>query len=1042
MSFVDEIRDAIALRRASLCLGAGVTVAATGRRDLSWPGLLQRGMDKAVALNLAPTAAWAAKVTSDIEYGTEHGDAAALAAAAAMITSALGGRDSEAYAAWLREEFGSLDVTEPGLIHSLADIGAPLLTTNYDCVVEEVTGFDTVTWLDSARMQSVMTGRATRVVGHLHGAWRQPDSVVLDHFSYSQILANSGAQALQRATHAMQSVIFVGFGAGLDDPNFDSLRRWYAQTLGVTPHRHYRLCLDSEAKELRAQHAQENIEVVPYGANYGDLEGFLRELAVDRDAGASKSPTVHIRDAVDNGRQVLVDRVREESLLRDFFADVDSREPVDLVIRPVLLPVAQEQFSSLQSLDKDVRPRRSDPDSDAASSEAILVASEEKVGLTTALEWLLHARSEHDDLAVPMLIDFRSVQKGLRPLEAAIRRQALAGGLIARKNDKLPPLILGIDNFALRPDVIADRAIKDLCELDLAFLVIGCRQGEEGDVRAALGPIGRRVVLRYVGRMNHGDMHALASLASPSKATALADRALQVINREHLPRTPFTFGLLLTVLMHGESYMSASSGTALLDAYVNLLMGRGDPHEDARFSLDALERSDILANLAEVYVRQRVGSMSQKDFTSALSDYFEQVGWKENAHAVFDNFLKRRLLIVRGDQVAFAQSSYLHLFAAKRAATSPEFLQMLMGKPLYYAPILQHYAALTRNDAQLLSALDATLNIESWDGVAPSVHFVEAREEALEAPENLPELVDELFDKVEGRTEGGRDLVPYGDDGDDSSTEAASSDWLDRVNDADAHPFPFTDTEDAPASTKVAALASLVSTVLRDSELVRDIELKQRVLRKCLVLWGRLVDALEADAAFKEVARELVEMLAEGRVSASQKKRDDFIDDFMDMVVPLTAFGVMSQNLSSRKLIIALEGILADDEFVRSPHGSVMGALLAFDIQTVGWAQQFNDVQERHPHIPIAENTMVRMAFLAYLYQSPSAEDLRALEDYLVANWARRFRFSSEVAKKDSVATFKQRLVRMRRLSGSKLETGETMFGGAIEGSVSAETSV
>jgi SIR2-like domain len=102
-------------------------------------------------------------------------------------------------------------------------------TTNYDGLVEEVTGWPVVTWRDGVRVQRVLRGDERAVV-HLHGYWGDPVSVVLGVRSYEAVLGDAAAQGLQRAVAGMRSLLFVGFGAGLADPNFAALRAWLAAT--------------------------------------------------------------------------------------------------------------------------------------------------------------------------------------------------------------------------------------------------------------------------------------------------------------------------------------------------------------------------------------------------------------------------------------------------------------------------------------------------------------------------------------------------------------------------------------------------------------------------------------------------------------------------------------------------------------------------------------------------------------------------------------------------------------------------------------------
>lgn len=64
-------------------------------------------------------------------------------------------------------------------------------------------------------------------------------------------LRDEHAQTVQRALRMTKSLLFVGFGGGLDDPNFGALLRWTCAVFRESEYRHYRLVLDSE--EIEAQ---------------------------------------------------------------------------------------------------------------------------------------------------------------------------------------------------------------------------------------------------------------------------------------------------------------------------------------------------------------------------------------------------------------------------------------------------------------------------------------------------------------------------------------------------------------------------------------------------------------------------------------------------------------------------------------------------------------------------------------------------------------------------------------------------------------------
>lgn len=211
-----------------------------------------------------------------------EGDPSSLVAAAGLVTEALGGRTGGEYARWLSDTVGGLEAKNEAVIKAVTSLGVPVATTNYDGLIEQVLGWERVTWMDGAGMQRPLQGDDAAVV-HLHGHWRDPRSVILGVRSYEELRTSGVPQALQQAIAALGSLLFVGVGAGLSDPNFGALRVWLAATFSGSEFRHYRLCLASEVDELVAEHGDaERILPVPYGDSYEQLGEFLQELGGPR----------------------------------------------------------------------------------------------------------------------------------------------------------------------------------------------------------------------------------------------------------------------------------------------------------------------------------------------------------------------------------------------------------------------------------------------------------------------------------------------------------------------------------------------------------------------------------------------------------------------------------------------------------------------------------------------------------------------------------------------------------------------------------------
>ncbi|HZI03761.1 MAG TPA: SIR2 family protein, partial [Archangium sp.] len=239
--------------------------------------LLMNGVDECLMVRPGLGEKWAQRVREEIESG----DIDDLLSAAEKIEQKLGGRGGGDYARWLHRTVGSLKVTHPEVPAALRDLGLPLLTTNYDDVLLQVTGWQRLTWKEGSSVERVLRGEDEAVV-HLHGHFRQPDTVILGIRSYEKLLQEPHAQAMQQALMALKTLLFVGFGAGFEDPNFGAWLEWRRQALKGSTYPAYRLaCGQEETQRFQAQHKpQDRVRVISYSdkGRFDDLAPFLRSL--------------------------------------------------------------------------------------------------------------------------------------------------------------------------------------------------------------------------------------------------------------------------------------------------------------------------------------------------------------------------------------------------------------------------------------------------------------------------------------------------------------------------------------------------------------------------------------------------------------------------------------------------------------------------------------------------------------------------------------------------------------------------------------------
>lgn len=270
---VDALTQELKKHRVLAVVGTGVSIAATNNQiAASWKGLLNTGIDRCERLVPCPPD-WAGRVRAQVE-----GDMIDLLCAAENVVQRLGAPDGGEYAKWLSDTIGSLKVQQRALLDALVALDIPIVTTNYDGLIEDVTGLRAVTLRDRRRSESLVREASDGVL-HLHGFWEEPESVVLGIRSYDDLLKDEFAQNILRTLRTMKTLLFIGFGSGLRDPTFSGLLRWAGRVFRESETRHYRLCIASDLEEARHQHAaEERIAVVSFGVTHEQLVDFLVTL--------------------------------------------------------------------------------------------------------------------------------------------------------------------------------------------------------------------------------------------------------------------------------------------------------------------------------------------------------------------------------------------------------------------------------------------------------------------------------------------------------------------------------------------------------------------------------------------------------------------------------------------------------------------------------------------------------------------------------------------------------------------------------------------
>ncbi|MDA1048967.1 MAG: SUMF1/EgtB/PvdO family nonheme iron enzyme [Planctomycetota bacterium] len=439
---VADLCEMIERRQLVLFVGSGVSLA-TNDKSLSWRGLIESGIRQCRAIG-APEQ-WYQAVASQIQL-TSFPDM--LLAAAELVHNRLSENGGGELARWLRVTFEPLEPENHAVIHALAALDLPLLTTNYDDLIEKATSLKYITWKEARHVARFVRGDDRRVL-HLHGHWDQPESVVLGIRSYEAVKHSVHTQAVMQALAMTNSLLFVGCGEeGMSDPNFANFLSWLeaVETAAGVEHRHYRLVRRQDAFEPRGR-----LFPIVYGDSYDDLPEFLAMLkppAPDEDQAAadqqvSRALSASLPASIGNYLTCLADETSHLTLL-GMGRSLQVELPIDEAFIPLRTTLARsleqretERFKEGHAeFEKDVELAEVFREASQFGQHGVILLGEPGSGKTTGarqLAWRLSSRqSLPQDLGlpagiVPVLLRFRNLSSAM----LAMKRGGLKAFLLA-----------------------------------------------------------------------------------------------------------------------------------------------------------------------------------------------------------------------------------------------------------------------------------------------------------------------------------------------------------------------------------------------------------------------------------------------------------------------------------------------------------------------------------------------------------------------------------------------------------------------------------
>ena len=664
---------------------------------------------------------------------------------------------------------------------------------------------------------------------------------------------------------------------------------------------------------------------------------------------------------------VLVEIAHETSVLADHVAQLSPRSVGELLVPPVYLPVPHEQAVAALEPGSPRRVKRVDILQSLQDHQCIVVAGDPETGLTSSLLWTLESHYVSDD-RLPVYIRFSDIGPGKDPVGRAVTA-ALSRLPEAANADVPPPLIVGVDEVDPRASKAFARLVSHMSANPGNRFLIGCHRDNHDIVMRSVEEAGISVSRVFLGPFGRRDLKILARKFVGSLDRVLVDRVLDILHSEQLPRTPFLMAALVVVLDATDLAPHERSETAIIERYVDLLLGRVSPREDARVALDFRNYEHILASFASHLVDRGARRISRLDAEAFLVDYWRRKGWSGSPARVLDALVGRRMLIEDRDGVGFRHGALHHLFIAKQMFEDPVFRESVMKCPLDFSSSVRHAAALNRSDRQLLERVGQVLEgcLSELEGIDESL---------------FPRIdADPGWSQAPGLENAARSLRPVPHVPPDVVDEHMDVMWDDlEAADATSDQEP----ESTPSSRFMGAI-ELLSSVLRNSELLDDVEMKEQLLREAIRGWGVAAVLLAFVEDQTHAYHDMVKSLFGAREGERLRERQERILDAIAKSTAVFVAGISClMSLGSLKMVGLLERVLDDDEFMAEPANAFFGTFLYVHLTTHDRARRLTSLVDRHGSNTVIRDIVRHLALLAYYRESLGREEETGFENLLV----------------------------------------------------------
>ncbi|MGG3284398.1 metallophosphoesterase [Paenibacillus solani] len=635
------------------------------------------------------------------------------------------------------------------------------------------------------------------------------------------------------------------------------------------------------------------------------------------------------------------------SVASDSMAPKDINEifvPPILTSRPENSHKANEQIMD----DKDI-----ELDGVLNAEYNVLFIGKKEMGKTTLLNYICnYYLKRHDNLKIPIIIDFNDIPKGKNVFQKAISNFLInydINDFDVNENLLKGNCILLVDNFNLKNEKNLRKLQEFATTYNLNRFILTMKEDILQTMNVKDIPdLGFEYAIHYINSFRRGQIRQLVKNWFSFKKIdddIILENVMTSIKKIGLPRTPMFVSLMLWIL-EKEANFTPVNEASVIDNFIETLLEKLNPDESKYETIGFKIKIDFLTYLAKEMIRGDKYYIEKAAFEEMYVSYFNKIGL-EIDHDLRQTFFNKGILIIVNEFIYFRFTCFLEYFIALEMNEDKELFDFITHENNYlsFSNEIVYYTGLNQKT-------------KSYD----ILKLIEKR--LLNSFKEIDNIVD--IDKLSNLPV--REILANFKDDDAVSEKIESMKLSEEEKDVILDNDIIVDDSSAYKKTRKNYIKEhfiynlmLYSNVLRNCELV-EMELKLEALKisveKYCVLIGLLYKVLY-EFALKDIE--------EGKAIDS----DDELLYMITIGIPIVMQTIVVKDLGSPKLKVVISKLI---DKVETDFEKLVLTGLYGDLRLEGYIGKYQTLYKGTRSSLIKEIIMTKLLYYQTFYAMPKLE--------------------------------------------------------------------